>query len=700
MPEKLIINITNDRTDKHPQFLEISWFDLIQKFKAPEIKGHSITTNKLLPEKQSKDGAGWMPCSLRDPNGRRLKENIKEIFLLVLDIDSGVSFNQIEELLRNFEFVVHSTYSHSAEISKWRVILPLSKPIEPTQLAPLFDSVNQLFKGALDVTCGHDPSRMYYLPSCPKETESLYVFQHNEGVYLDPDTFIVKQTTKSPMTSIASKKAHVKKGVSVGERNTTLTKLIGKYINEGVSIEEIESNCQSWNLSNTPPLEESEVINTVRSVWKTHLRKMEAKEIDFAEVISEMNEKYAWVEKHSSIYRFKFKDMISQDELKKKYANTWISAPIKGSIKTVSYAEAWIQSPNRRDFIDLVFTPGAELITGECINLWRGWGAESKPGDIEPWNMMLDHIFAEHRDMRKWFEQWVAYPIKHPGEKLNTAVVLWSAIQGVGKSMIGETIGKIYGEHFKVISAQELHNNFNGWLKDCQFVLGEENASSDHRADSNKLKHLITGNTIYVEEKYQPRMKMVNRANFLFTSNHPDAFHIEDHDRRFFIWEITSAKQSDEFYADFINWRDHRDGLQALINHLICIDLNDFNPKSNAPVTESKKEMIYHSRTECEKWIHDVTSDDESIQAVFGSEITSIPDMTKLFQSEHGSSVTTTAISKALKRKMQYGLKKVTTKFGRKNVVSIANHEKWSKADNSEWIKEYERGKDKFNPLH
>jgi len=406
MPEKLIINITNDRTDKHPQFLEISWFDLIQKFKEPEIKRHSITTNKLLPEKASKDGPGWMPCSLKDPNGRRLRENIKEIFLLVLDIDSGVSFNQIEELLRNFEFVVHSTYSHSAEISKWRVILPLSKPIESTQLAPLFDGVNQLFKGALDVTCGHDPSRMYYLPSCPKETESLYVFQHNEGVYLDPDTFIVKQTTKSPTTSIVSKKAHVTKGVSVGERNTALTKLIGKYINEGVSIEKIESNCQSWNLSNTPPLEESEVINTVQSVWKTRLRKMEAKEIDVAEVISEMNEKYAWVEKYSSIYRFKFKDMISQDEMKKKYANTWISAPIKGSIKTVSYAEAWIQSPNRRDFIDLVFTPGAEPITDECINLWRGWGAESKPGDIEPWNMMLDHIFAEHGDMRKWFEQW------------------------------------------------------------------------------------------------------------------------------------------------------------------------------------------------------------------------------------------------------------------------------------------------------
>ncbi len=703
MPKKLIINIVGDRTDKQPLPLEISWLDLIQKIKDPEIKGYSNATYELLgkhSKKLTKDGPAWMPCSLKDPNGRRLRENIKEIFLLVLDIDSGISFNQIEELLKNFEFVAHSTYSHSVEIPKWRVILPLSKPIESNKLTPLFDEVNKLFEGALDVACGHDPSRIYYLPCCPKETESLYVFHHNEGIYLDPDVFIVKQSSKSLMTSSVTKRPHLEQGASLGKRNNTLTKLIGKYINEALSIEEIESNCKSWNLSNIPPLEESEIINTVQSIWKTHLRKIEAKEIDAAEVISEMNKKYAWIEKYSSIYRFKFNDMISQDELRKKYANTWVDAPIKGSIKTVSYADAWIQSPKRADYIDLVFKPGAGLITGGCINLWRGWGAESKLGDITPWSEMLDHIFADHSDMKKWFEQWIAYPIKHPGAKLNTAVVLWSSVQGVGKSMIGETVGKIYGEHFKVISAQELHNNFNGWLKDCQFVLGEENASSDHRADSNKLKHLITGNTIYVEEKYQPRLKMINRANFLFTSNHPDAFHIEDHDRRFFIWEIDANKRPDDFYADFIDWRDHRDGLSALIYHLLTIDLSDFNPKANAPLTESKKEMIYHSRTECEKWIHDVTSDNESIQSVFGSEITSITDISKLFQSEHGTNVTTTAISKALKRRMPYRLKKVTTTSGRKNVVSIANHEKWSKADNSEWIKEYERGKSKLDLLH
>ena len=704
MNHKITINFTCSRKDTKPEQITLDWLELTDAFRKPSVNDNPIISKHVHSDsavkKTNKDGPGWMPCSLKNPNGKRLSENIEQIFLLVLDVDSGVPLNKIEEVLKYYEFIIHSTYSHSTEIPKWRVILPLCNPIEPPKLAPLFDEVNKLFEGGLDVACGHDPARMYYLPSCPDETKSLFVFKHNEGIYLDPNATFVDPTTKPLKTSINSKGLGVKKNVSIGERNNTLTKLIGKQINEGSSIDEIEHLCQTWNSSNNLPLEDLEIKKTVGSIWKTHLRKNEAKEMDAEKVIFEMNEKYAWIEKYSSIYRFKFKDMTSQDDLRRKYANTWIEAPIKGSIKQVTYADAWIQSPMRRDYMDLAFTPGADLITDDCINLWRGWGAKSSLGDINPWNEMLDHIFGEHTGMRKWFEQWVAYPIKHPGAKLNTAVVLWSSIQGVGKSMIGETVGKIYGDHFKIITAQELHNNFNGWLKDCQFVLGEENASSDHRADSNKLKHLITGSTIYVEEKYQPRLKMVNRANFLFTSNHPDAFHIEDQDRRFFIWEIDSAKRADEFYAEFIEWRDHRNGLSALMHHLLTVDLTDFNPNASAPITESKKEMIYHSRTECEKWIHDVTNDNESIQEVFGSEITSITDMTKLFQQEHAASITTTAISKALKRKMPYILKKVTTKLGRKNLVSIANHDNWAKAHNSEWIKAYEKGQDRTDSLH
>ena len=67
--------------------------------------------------------------------------------------------------------------------------------------------------------------------------------------------------------------------------------------------------------------------------------------------------------------------------------------------------------------------------------------------------------------------------------------------------MLGQALGRVYGTaNFRTITAAELHGDFNSWAKGCQFVLGEENASADVRADADKLKHLITGRTITANE--------------------------------------------------------------------------------------------------------------------------------------------------------------------------------------------------------
>src|SRR5665647_3225343 len=226
-----------------------------------------------------------------------------------------------------------------------------------------------------------------------------------------------------------------------------------------------------------------------------------------------MNKQYAWIERLCCIYRFKYRDLVAYEKIRQKLANTHVKAFRNDKMKDMTHAEAWMSSPARLGFEDLVFSPGDGKVVDGSINLWRGWGVESKAGDVSLWNELLDHIFNGDNEMRQWFECWVAYPIQNPGIKLNTAVVFWSSQQGVGKTLIGETVGKIYGKHFSVISATELHSAFNNWARDCQFVLGEENSSADHRADANKLKHLITGGTVFVNEKYQPALEMKNRVN-------------------------------------------------------------------------------------------------------------------------------------------------------------------------------------------
>src|SRR3954464_8513695 len=91
--------------------------------------------------------------------------------------------------------------------------------------------------------------------------------------------------------------------------------------------------------------------------------------------------------------------------------------------------------------------------------------------------------------------------------------------------------------------------------------------------------------------------------NFIFTSNHLDAFFLDDNDRRLILWEINSPALPQEFFADFVDWRDNRGGLEALMYHFLHLDLTGFNPKAPAPMTNAKEDMIDLTRPDVDRWL-------------------------------------------------------------------------------------------------
>jgi Family of unknown function (DUF5906) len=414
-------------------------------------------------------------------------------------------------------------------------------------------------------------------------------------------------------------------------------------------------------------------------------------EADTARAVATLNKGYAWVERYGQVYRFKFSDFVAPAIFRITHGNVPALLRIDGELKRTTLGDAWLRSPVRRQHRDVVYEPGEALIFDDSVNLWCGWGCHPVAGDIEPWKKLLDFVFGEDMVSRSWFESWAAYPVQYPGAKLNCAVVIWSARQGVGKTLIGETIGTIYGrDNFQTISAAELHGAFNGWAKRCQFVLGEENASSDHRADSNRLKHMITGDTIQVNEKYQPAIALKNRLNFLFTSNHPDAFFLETFDRRFFVWEIPAERLPDEFYADFVDWRDNRGGSEALFDHFRTLDLSEFNPKAAAPMTKAKQEMIDTSRSDLERWLCELRDDCELAVTLLGREIVTLDDLVVTYNRRGGAKVNTTSVGKALHRLGNRDKRRIKLKGGRPHLVSVCRSDHWTEQDNTAWAAEHE----------
>lgn len=476
----IIVNLVDNCQSKNLSQTEDSWETLMVLLSGTEefLRKGNMTlaeyqTASDEARKADKDGFAWIPCSARDPEAGRSQANMDMAYLLVLDIDSGMLLDDVKRRIAGFEAFIHSTYSHTPQKPKWRVVLPLAAPIPAAQIGRVFDHFQGKFDGQLDASCGHDPARLYYLPACPKDAADLFVHEHLEGELLDGVALVDEPATTPARTASAAAPAKPGAGLSLvagvpaGRRNNEAFKRACSLFEAGQSDQDVTGALASWNALNAPPLDEKELQQTIRSAKKSVDRNAEAAAASADKIVEEMNEHYAWVKKPCRIYRFEERDFVSIEALRQQFANAIVRVQVGDSAKSLTHADVWHRSPQRRTHANINFVPGAGLIVGDNINLWQGWGVAPVAGDIKPWNEMLDHLFSGHPEMRRWFEQWAAYPIQHPGEKLTTAVVLWSAKQGVGKSMIGETIGKLYGSHFRTISAAELHGQFNGWMKGC-----------------------------------------------------------------------------------------------------------------------------------------------------------------------------------------------------------------------------------------
>jgi len=282
------------------------------------------------------------------------------------------------------------------------------------------------------------------------------------------------------------------------------------------------------------------------------------------------------------------------------------------TLQVVPAAGAWIRWPLRRAVHRLVYEPGqpagadyAARDGTRVFNTWTGWGCVPAAGDVDPFLRLVDHLFtgAEPAD-QGWFLRWLAYPLQYPGTKLFTSVLLWGREHGTGKSLVGYTMKRLYGKaNFSAIKQKHLESDFNEWAVGKQFVLGDDITGSDRRHDADVLKKLITQEEMNVNRKNVPEYVIDDCLNYLFTSNQPAALFLEDRDRRHFIHEVTVGAFDEEFYKEYLLWRDSTAGPAALFHWLLRLDLGDFNPEAPARRTLAKERMTQDVQSDLAAWV-------------------------------------------------------------------------------------------------
>jgi hypothetical protein len=428
---------------------------------------------------------------------------------------------------------------------------------------------------------------------------------------------------------------------------------------------------------------------------------------DFAEIkeLWKLNRQYAVFGDPAAVYDFQTEKFHTAQTFTKLVVadRQIIRTNTKGIKVPVPAGPYWLAWPQRRKYTRLAYEPGQlrDLENGS-YNLWKGFGVESIKGDPSPWLWWLDHVFDGKSDAeRRWFEQWVAYPIVHPGVKLFSAVVFFGEVQGSGKSFGGEILRRIYGLHnsSEIGGNAQVTGNFNSHLVNRQFILANEIADrKDMRLDSTKLKALITQDFAQLEKKFQDKIEIRDCANWWFTSNHKSAIYVDDHDRRYFFIEVgrklpprvIEALRAFKFDPAGI-------GCSAIRYHIeSTADFTGFEPHSEAYHTRDRDEVIDAGRSELDQWSHDLKADPYNFlrlgnPAFKPRDLYTLEELTSACRVGHGNSVSQVALAKAMARAgIQRTTDRASTKRGRLRFWIVNHADRWISASPEDVAKEYD----------
>lgn len=268
------------------------------------------------------------------------------------------------------------------------------------------------------------------------------------------------------------------------------------------------------------------------------------------------------------------------------------------------------EDPNADRVHNERFLPGKgeEIVTADGVNWLNTWVAPAiKPaqGNDKP---MLDHILYlcnGNKDHAAMIADWLAYAYQNPGQKINYALLIISAFQGVGKDTLALAMARLLGEaNVPFVDDDAIAEGRNEYMKRAQLVVVPEVMCGDRRDVANKMKPIITQPVVRINEKNKKPYFTTNCANVAMFSNHENAAYIEDGDRRHLVIICKSRPMAGDYYRNLYQYIQGAD-ISGFAWFLANRDLSHFNPKGEAPHTEYKDTVRDATKAAWEAFLQD-----------------------------------------------------------------------------------------------
>jgi len=155
---------------------------VVRTFTWQQLKDGWSKTRRTPTKEARNQEVGLMSPATFDPPQRK-QENVVEVSVLILDVDIGVTAEDVLDRLRGYDVFLVETFNSKPDALRWRVLVRLVSPIPGADYNEAWARVNQLMQGWLDPAT-KDSSRMMWLTCAPPNAPDRRFFAQ-EGDALD-----------------------------------------------------------------------------------------------------------------------------------------------------------------------------------------------------------------------------------------------------------------------------------------------------------------------------------------------------------------------------------------------------------------------------------------------------------------------------------------------------------------------------------
>lgn len=278
-----IIQYNNLYANSFRTFDKWKWSDWINKLQIPMIRTDKYKRGLVLygdVEDEVRDGE-TIPKYRKD-------KNIINRNVISLDYDNITDFkglyHAIYKQLEGYSWAFHTTYSHTTEKPRIRLMVPLNEPVSAENYRK-YSCVLAKYIGYEVDEASFVPSQIMALP-VKRDKNASFIFKYNDKPAITCDQLekissLVSKNEKQDLVINYSNQYQKRNssywrdmafGVMEGERNKTLASLIGYLLRRYVDTNLVYGLVSAWAQMCNPPIEQGEVNKTFKSILKKHSR--------------------------------------------------------------------------------------------------------------------------------------------------------------------------------------------------------------------------------------------------------------------------------------------------------------------------------------------------------------------------------------------------------------------------------------------